>query len=202
MATQFAQAGNLFLCLDCDCLVLCNIEFWQHGNLQLMIREETRRCNSGCLVTLLRTELRVPIGRKWGEPPPAPRFLHSTYFWTSARTFPQAASTMVGHIDDHHSEDSPLCGHWRISGWKNQRTCCSVVRVVRSPLPPFLRNENGPGFLISPRRLNALSIAIVTEWTNAQASIVQSQGTLEGEGSDPPRQTNLSGGNLPRWGSR
>ncbi|OJZ83479.1 hypothetical protein ASPFODRAFT_63629 [Aspergillus luchuensis CBS 106.47] len=116
-----------------------------------MIREGTRR---------------FPIGRKWGEPPPAPRFLHSTYFWTSARTFPQAASTMVGHIDDRHSEESPLGGHWRISGWKN----------IRGP--------------------------IVTKWTNPQVSIVPSQGTLEGEGSDPPRQTNLSGGNLPRWGSR
>ncbi|PYH66312.1 uncharacterized protein BO88DRAFT_445539 [Aspergillus vadensis CBS 113365] len=126
----------------------CRLQrFWQHG---------TRRCNSGCLVTIL-------------QPPPAPRFLHSTYFWTSARTFPQAASTMVGHIDDHHSEESPLGGHW---------TCCFIVRVVRSPLPPFLRSENGP--------------AIVTKWTNPQASIVPSQGTLEGEGSDPPRQTNLS----------
>ncbi|OJI82370.1 hypothetical protein ASPTUDRAFT_45828 [Aspergillus tubingensis CBS 134.48] len=36
---------------------------------------------------------------------------------------------MVGHIDDHHSEESPLGGHWRISGWKNMRGRAASLSV-------------------------------------------------------------------------
>ncbi|PWY78468.1 hypothetical protein BO94DRAFT_178287 [Aspergillus sclerotioniger CBS 115572] len=47
--------------------------------------------------TVRSSVLHIPIGRKWGEPPPAPRFLHITYFWTLLRTFPPSANAMVGH---------------------------------------------------------------------------------------------------------
>ncbi|RAL04939.1 uncharacterized protein BO80DRAFT_480902, partial [Aspergillus ibericus CBS 121593] len=86
-----------------------------------------------------RTALHIPIGRKWGEPPPAPRFLHITYFWPSVRTFPQSANAMVSHADDHHL--SRCLQRLASGGISTAETCCSIVRVPDRPSSPFLRRK-------------------------------------------------------------
>ncbi|PYI04208.1 hypothetical protein BO78DRAFT_174147 [Aspergillus sclerotiicarbonarius CBS 121057] len=106
---------------------------------------------------------------------------------------------MVGHADDHHlstPDGGDVCTRQRLAFGGILWSTAKIIKglLLHCPCPGQTTSSVSPEGGGTSRGFN-------TSILNSDCDQVDS-GPLEGEGSDPARRANLSGGNLPRWRSR